>query len=289
MSTPFKALDDSDLIRTPAQKIIANLKELRAGQVLAGAPTETIAQLNYAIDKISTRTIYEIDMPFLDSLDLNESRTQASVAKGWIHQFSTMGLDILREISLRKSHQERRKSAPDTNIFGVISKPPSINTVQKFETAYDSHLQGLMSVDFNIHNFIKEIGRKSALSVLTVSVMRRLHVFPSPLIDEAVLGSFLGQIYRGYRRDVEYHNDIHAADVLQMFYVMLTQGGLVELAQLNEIDVLSSVIACICHDYDHDGLNNAYHVNAISDRAIRYSDKAVQENWHVAEAFAVLN
>jgi cAMP-specific phosphodiesterase 4 len=146
-----------------------------------------------------------------------------------------------------------------------------------------------MSVDFNIHRFVKEIGRKSGLSVLTVSIMRRLHVFPNPHINEPMLGNFLAQIYKGYHREVEYHNDIHAADVLQMFYVMLTQGGLVELAQLNELDVLSSVVASICHDYDHDGLTNAYHVNAISSRAIRYSDKAVQENWHVAEAFTVLN
>ena len=93
-------MDDSDLIRTPAQKIIANLKEFRANQVIAGAPTETIAQLNYAIDKISSRSIYEIDMPFLDSLDLHESRTHASVSKGWITQFSTVELDVLRDISL---------------------------------------------------------------------------------------------------------------------------------------------------------------------------------------------
>lgn len=45
----------------------------------------------------------------------------------------------------------------------------------------------------------------------------------------------------------------------------------------------------MCHDYDHDGLNNSYHVNAISPRAVRYSDKAVQENYHVAESFAILN
>lgn len=49
------------------------------------------------------------------------------------------------------------------------------------------------------------------------------------------------------------------------------------------------MISSVCHDYDHDGLNNSYHVNAISERAIRYSDKAVQENYHVAESFTILN
>jgi hypothetical protein len=52
---------------------------------------------------------------------------------------------------------------------------------------------------------------------------------------------------------------------------------------------LSTIISAVCHDYDHDGLNNAYHVNAVSERAIRYSDRAVQENYHVAESFVILN
>lgn len=73
-----------------------------------------------------------------------------------------------------------------------------------------------------------------------------------------------------------------------MSYVILTTGGLLGLAQLNKLDVLSTIIAAACHDYDHDGLNNSYHVNAISERAIRYSDRAVQESYHVAESFAIL-
>ena len=48
-------------------------------------------------------------------------------------------------------------------------------------------------------------------------------------------------------------------------------------------------MSAVCHDYGHDGMNNAYHVNTISDRAIRYSDQSVQENFHAAETFTILN
>jgi hypothetical protein len=44
--------------------------------------------------------------------------------------------------------------------------------------------------------------------------MRRLFIFSVPQLDEVILGAFLAQIYKGYQREVEYHNDIHAADVL---------------------------------------------------------------------------
>ena len=110
-----------------------------------------------------------------------------------------------------------------------------------------------------------------------------------PKLNIRKLTRFFGKIYQGYRRDVEYHNDIHGADVLQMMFVFLKQGGLLSLADLDELDVLSMLIGSVCHDFAHDGLNNAYHVNATSDRAIRYNDVSVQENFHVAEAFTILN
>lgn len=79
---------------------------------------------------------------------------------------------------------------------------------------HDHLMKDVGEVSFNIHKFVNEIGRKSALSVLTVHIMRRLFIFPYPQLDEGILGAFLGQIYKGYQREVEYHNDIHAADVL---------------------------------------------------------------------------
>ena len=74
-----------------------------------------------------------------------------------------------------------------------------------------------------------------------------------------------------------------------MMFIILKQGRLLEVAKLNELDLLSVTIGCIAHDFGHDGLNNAYHVNAITERAIRYNDQSVQENYHVAETFHIMN
>ena len=74
-----------------------------------------------------------------------------------------------------------------------------------------------------------------------------------------------------------------------MAYLMLTKGEIRDFGSLTELDTLSVVIASVCHDYGHDGFNNAYHVNAITDRAVRYSDQSVQENFHIAESFSILN
>ena len=61
-----------------------------------------------------------------------------------------------------------------------------------------------------------------------------------------------------------------------------------ELAHLNYLDLIGAITASACHDLDHDGFNNTYHVNFMTDRAIRYHDKAVQENWHASESIKLL-
>lgn len=73
-----------------------------------------------------------------------------------------------------------------------------------------------------------------------------------------------------------------------MVYVMLTKGGLIEMAELSHLSCVASLVAAACHDFDHDGLNNTYHQNAFTNRAIRYHDKSIQENYHAAESFQIL-
>jgi hypothetical protein len=48
----------------------------------------------------------------------------------------------------------------------------------------------------------------------------------------------------------------------------MTEGNLIEIGEFDHLDMVSLLIAGACHDYNHDGLTNAYHVNAITDRSI---------------------
>jgi len=55
---------------------------------------------------------------------------------------------------------------------------------------------------------------------------------------------------------VQYHNDVHGADVMQMVFIILTEGKLLQMAELDGLDSIAFLIAAVCHDYDHDGFNN---------------------------------
>ena len=108
------------------------------------------------------------------------------------------------------------------------------------------------------------------MQAITFRVIKEIGVEHMVNLDK--FSAFFGQIYKGYRRDVEYHNDIHGADVLEMTFFFMKQGQLNNLAELTDLDLISVVSAAVCHDFGHDGFTNAYHVNSISDRAITYSD-----------------
>ena len=58
---------------------------------------------------------------------------------------------------------------------------------------------------------------------------------------------------------------------------------------LNKLDTLSFILAAVCHDIGHDGYTNSYHVNAMTSRAIDTNDVSVQESFHAAEFFRIMN
>ena len=60
-----------------------------------------------------------------------------------------------------------------------------------------------------------------------------------------------------------------------MVFMFNKMGNLKERCELSDMDLVAMLIAAACHDFDHDGLNNAYHVNSMTIRAIRYHDESV--------------
>ena len=91
-------------------------------------------------------------------------------------------------------------------------------------------------------------------------------------------------IQAGYK-NITYHNKTHAADLCQTFNYFLVNGGLVNAAKMDKIEILSCLIAACIHDFEHPGVNNAFLVNMCDEKAIRHNDVSVLENHHVAASF----
>ncbi|KAJ2731426.1 3',5'-cyclic-nucleotide phosphodiesterase [Coemansia sp. BCRC 34962] len=101
--------------------------------------------------------------------------------------------------------------------------------------------------------------------------------------------------------DNPYHNFCHAVDVTQCTFYMLHTIGLFNKTGprrsslrspadtsfpvrsiLRPTDAVALVVASMCHDLGHPGLNNAFMVRAHTQLAEIYNDQSVLENFHAA-------
>jgi len=105
-------------------------------------------------------------------------------------------------------------------------------------------------------------------------------------VDVQKLFNLLRKIKESYH-DNPYHNFWHALDVTQFVYACLNLDRIA--AFLSPLDVFCLIVAALCHDLDHPGLNNTYQINAKTKLALLYNDISVLENHHASLCFTLLN
>ena len=163
-----------------------------------------------------------------------------------------------------------------------LHRKSTIRTLLHDYQEAEEKLEHLDTREFNLFTFASDIGREKTFQILSIHLYmtHKLDIY----INEKKFAIFLGEVYKKYNRAVQYHNDLHGIDVCHMANLLLRQGNLIQLAELNHIDVIAFLTAGMCHDLGHDGFTNQYHINAVTDRAVLYNDISVQENYHVAQA-----
>jgi len=96
---------------------------------------------------------------------------------------------------------------------------------------------------------------------------------------------FVSTISCRYRK-VPFHNFFHAFNVTQTLYFFLTTCNAKHL--LGPLEMFSLLIATLCHDADHPGLNNTFHSKAQT-RISNMHKKSTLENHHLLNGYAVLS
>nr|XP_022286259.1 dual 3',5'-cyclic-AMP and -GMP phosphodiesterase 11A-like isoform X2 [Crassostrea virginica] len=105
-------------------------------------------------------------------------------------------------------------------------------------------------------------------------------------IDSEVLYRWILTVRKNYR-NVAYHNWRHAFNVCQFMFAALKKSGV--RRHLSDKESLALVVACLCHDLDHRGTNNAFQQKTSSALAQLYGTKATLEHHHFNHAVMILN
>jgi hypothetical protein len=177
------------------------------------------------------------------------------------------------------------------SIEHIIQKKNSLMSGDKFDYLKDMNIfvpsineEDIMSKDFNIFNFEKELGRKNVLLIVARVLFENL----SLNLDDFSLENFLFKVRDGYKDTNPYHNSMHGVDVCHNFAMMYINSNLDQYLHMTHIDLVSTVIACLVHDIGHPGTTNGFQINSGAEIAITYNDKSVLENLHAAQTFMIL-
>mmetsp|Transcript_13199 Transcript_13199/g.15117 ORF Transcript_13199/g.15117 Transcript_13199/m.15117 type:complete len:669 (+) Transcript_13199:63-2069(+) len=117
-------------------------------------------------------------------------------------------------------------------------------------------------------------------------------------IEPKCMNEFLRAVESRYHNN-SYHNNIHAADVLQTTHIFLEgmDAKYLGCADKNSsfasspamtLQMFSLLVSAAVHDVDHPGLNNTFQCNSFSQMALTYNDKSVLENYHASVAFKMV-
>lgn len=73
---------------------------------------------------------------------------------------------------------------------------------------------------------------------------------------------------------------------MQCCYVFINHTMLNQM--FSSLEKFSLVFSALCHDVSHTGHNNVFEMNSLSKLALRYHDKSVLEQHHIATTFKIL-
>uniref|UniRef100_A0A1A9WNF2 Phosphodiesterase n=1 Tax=Glossina brevipalpis TaxID=37001 RepID=A0A1A9WNF2_9MUSC len=100
-----------------------------------------------------------------------------------------------------------------------------------------------------------------------------------------VLCRWVLSVRKNYR-PVKYHNWRHALNVAQTMFAMLKTGRMERF--MTDLEIFGLLVACLCHDLDHRGTNNAFQTKTESPLAILYTTSTM-EHHHFDQCVMILN
>eukprot|EP00238_Polyblepharides_amylifera_P002563 CAMPEP_0196574398 /NCGR_PEP_ID=MMETSP1081-20130531/4115_1 /TAXON_ID=36882 /ORGANISM="Pyramimonas amylifera, Strain CCMP720" /LENGTH=1065 /DNA_ID=CAMNT_0041892411 /DNA_START=337 /DNA_END=3534 /DNA_ORIENTATION=+ len=142
------------------------------------------------------------------------------------------------------------------------------------------------NLSFNIFDVYTKSGGRP-LVVVSLVVMDSFNLLSKMGLNPVRFRKFLEAVEDGYQARNPYHNSTHAADVTHRLATLINIARLNDWA-LNDMDVLTALIAAILHDYLHPGTNNALQIRASSSAAILHNDLHVLENYSAMKGLLLL-
>lgn len=95
----------------------------------------------------------------------------------------------------------------------------------------NKNLCTIEKLDYNIFE-LNELVETQSLTILSLEIFKKLDFFNKKLLSEEGVKRFVDKVTKGYDRNVTYHNDLHAADVLQTSFAIIRNSETLKVIPL---------------------------------------------------------
>eukprot|EP00106_Octopus_bimaculoides_P014936 XP_014782378.1 PREDICTED: cGMP-specific 3',5'-cyclic phosphodiesterase-like [Octopus bimaculoides] len=155
------------------------------------------------------------------------------------------------------------------------------------EEAYEMQHQDIRTTSYYklySYDFISFLYLENEQVILSALMFLEMNALNSLKISKFNLYRWILTVKKNYR-PVPYHNWQHAVNVTQAMFSMLTTGRL--QIYFKEFELVCLLVACLFHDIDHRGTNNAFQVNTASPLATLYNT-SIMECHHINRSIMIL-
>ena len=255
-------------------------------------------------DKIRASLVYTLDVLKSDSnetavpvglrpekIKVDETtiiREESDVIMKWLVSNYTPSFNFAKSSSEKRTFRSLAQSVKFAiKLRGALGRRASMSEMYVFDTEPGEReliakaLQGVGNWDWDIWR-LEEVSRGRPLQTLGWHLLHEWDVVKQFKLDKMVLRGWLAFVEAQYQSNA-YHSSTHASDVLQSVHFLLGAAGAAQY--LPSLSIFALLVAAMIHDAGHDGLNNLYHQNAMTGRALLFNDQSVQENFHCMTIF----
>uniref|UniRef100_A0A3Q3L5B4 Phosphodiesterase n=1 Tax=Mastacembelus armatus TaxID=205130 RepID=A0A3Q3L5B4_9TELE len=143
--------------------------------------------------------------------------------------------------------------------------------------------QSLRLLDFSFSDF--ELS-DTETTLATIRMFVDLSLVQNFQMKYTSLCQWILSVKKNYRKNVAYHNWRHAFNTAQCMFALLKSGRLQN--NLSDLEILALMIATLCHDLDHRGVNNSYIQRSDHPLAQLYCHSTM-EHHHFDQCLMILN
>ena len=226
---------------TKCENIIEKLKEIRQ-EALNQKDNASVLDIDWVIKTLNEENIYELDPLVVNDDSLNTEENKNGI--DYLMQYSKIEdmKQRTKDLTLVRSNNSRSRTFSSSENAKILSEGFDEEKLSKRRESAVLSMSSVLSpsvsekiittmkriayCDFDIFS-LDELMNEQVSMLVASEILNSLDFVKDGFVEPTILKDFIQVVAMSYnRKNAIYHNDLHAADVMQTLFTMMVRGDL---------------------------------------------------------------